>query len=162
MLFLTILILLGTPEADVAQLYGEPDIKLVSMTGYVQNGLNNFEMKMLMNIYLDSLEAELAFLNNELAQEFRCCPELLACLNSSHELFLQESRAWATLTEERRWWDTKRCERYDGSARSYTYAFTLGKRFWHRICQYSWMLEFGTQGEEGPDMEPTGIGGYYP
>lgn len=162
MIILAALILLGSPEADVARIYGEPDINRMSMMDYIGDGMNNFEMKMLMNIYLDSLETRLNWLNSQLAQEFNGCPELLNNLEQSHELFMAESHAWALLAEERMWWDTKQCERFDGTARGYTYAFTLGKRFWYRICEYSWMLEFGASQEDGPNMEPTGIGGYYP
>jgi len=86
---------------------------------------------MLMNVYLDSLDVELNRLYTDLRKEFLNCPDLLEALELSHGLFLQESRSWANLSEERMWWDTAEGIRYDGTARGYTYAFVLADALWN-------------------------------
>ncbi len=132
------------------------------MPEYTENGINNYEMKILMNIYLDSLEVELVTLKNQLAREFSRCPELLESLNRSHDSFMQESYDWAYLSEERMWWNTKSAERFDGTARGYEFTYTPGMSYWQRICRYSRMIHYGESHTENSDMEPATIGGYCP
>lgn len=134
-----------TPEAETTAVYGEPDIYETTLPDYIQLGMNNFESKMLMNVYLDSLGTELERLHLELAFKFVKCPGLLEALETSHALFLEESRAWAYLSEEAMWWDLEEGVRYDGTGRSYTYAFTLADAVWNRIADYREMLGTGTK-----------------
>lgn len=162
MLFLLYALLLVSPEEEVTGLYGEPDIYSTTLQEYKALGANNFEMKMLTNVYIDSLESELDRLADSLAVEFAGCPELLSALESSHPLFLQESRAWAHLAEERIWWDTSEGVRYDGTFRGYTFASALGIRYWHRICQYTLMLRYEASLEGRPAGTSESIGGYMP
>jgi hypothetical protein len=136
-----------TPEAETTAAYGEPDIYETTLLEYIHPGSNNFEMKMLMNVYLDSLETELERLHLELADMFGKCPELLEALETSHALFLEESRAWAYLSEETVWWDIEEGVRYDGSGRSYTYAFTLADAERNRINEYWEMMGTGNAAE---------------
>ena len=45
--------------SEVAVQYGEPEIYSFSWSDYCGQGMNNFEVKMLMVVYLDSLEVSL-------------------------------------------------------------------------------------------------------
>lgn len=152
---------IASPEEDAAALYGEPDVYSVSFSGYTSLGQNNFEMHMLMEIYLDSLYSAVDSLHSVLRGEFSISPDLLEALDLSHASFLNSSTAWAFLVEEREWWNTEEGVRFDGSARGYTYAFSLAELLWQKICEYEEMIAYGPGRDNSPGQRVE-IGGYKP
>jgi hypothetical protein len=81
----------GSSEDEVAAIYGEPCVYSVSFSDYISQGENNFETKMLMNIYLDSLESAVDSLYLVLSAEFSKSPGLLEALDLSNTTFLTSS-----------------------------------------------------------------------
>ena len=153
------------PEAEVAALYGEPDVYAFSYLQYAEQGMNNFEQKMLVCVYLDSLESALDSLYLELRDMYALAPEFLEYLDASHEAFLEYSDSWARLCEERIWWDAAEGVREDGSFRGYVFAGTLSLYWWQKIVAYTRILRFESNWDEAPDLGRLGItdvGGYYP
>jgi hypothetical protein len=163
-----VFLLAGTNDAasEVAAIYGEPDIYSFSYEQYIRQGLNNFETKMLMAVYQDSLESALDSLYLELREKYSPAPDLLEYLDASHSAFLDYSRLWAGLCEEACWWDLEEGVREDGTARSYTYSFVLALYRWQKIVSYINLLRTGSPWVEGiPDRGRLGLdqlGGYYP
>jgi len=151
----------ASPEEEVAAIYGEPCVTSVSYYDYISQGQNNFQMVMLTNIYLDSLETAVDSLYLVLSAEFSNSPGLLEALDSAHSTFQECSAAWASLVEEREWWNTEEGVRCDGTARGYTYASCLAELRWRRICSYHEMIVCGPGRDDSPGLRVE-IGGYDP
>ena len=151
---------LSTPEEEVAGLYGEPDIFTVTYHGYLNLGQNNFEMKMLANIYMDSLETALQRSLEGVLEHYSDTPEMQEYISLSHEAFLAYAESWARVSEERMWWYGG--ERTDGTARGYNWSETLAGLYWKKTFAYLRMA-----GSEDPwlaILEPSDdvIGGSSP
>ena len=147
---------LSTPEEEVADLYGAPDIFTVAYYEYLNLGQNNFEMKMLAGVYLDSLEAELERGLEGVLNHYSDTPEMQEYISLSHEAFLAYAESWARVTEERMWWYGG--ERTDGTARGYTWNETLAGLYWGKITAYRRMLSIDNPWQESlePLLEETG------
>jgi len=162
---LTSLISVNEAATEVAAQYGEPEIYSFSWGDYCGQGMNNFEIKMLMVVYLDSLDASLDSLYSDLHEMYSIAPELQEDLEVSHNAFLEYCESWASLSEERMWWNLEDGIRNDGTARGYTYAYTLAKYRWQKIVAYTRMLDSSSPWDDSPDPGMLGlqdIGGYYP
>ncbi|MBN1433893.1 hypothetical protein JW921_03980 [Candidatus Fermentibacterales bacterium] len=165
---LLVLSITGVNEAaaEVAGIYGEPEIYRFSLGAYCGQGTTNFEIKMLTVAYLDSLVSAVDSLYQELRQLYSRAPELLDCLDRSHSAFLEYSEDWARLCEERVWWDTEEGVRFDGTARGYEYGYVLATYRWQKIVSYTRMLNDAPLADgNSPDVGMLGvqdIGGYYP
>jgi hypothetical protein len=160
---LSLLIMTSTPHEDMAGIHGTPDIWSVSIHEYVGEGTSNLEIKMLTQIYIDSLEANLEASFLELRHEYSNAPEMQEYLDREHQLFLEWVEAWAMTTEERMWWHDG--IRSDGTAYGQTYALTKAEWYWQRIVVYRrWLQIEGVWLEE---LEPgnlgcESVGGYLP
>jgi hypothetical protein len=165
---LTLLFVMGTDPAveEVISAYGEPDIYRFSYHQYAGQGTNNFETKMLIIAYQESLESALDSLYQELRALYSQAPELVKYLDESHSAFLEYSRSWAEFNEENVWWDLETGYRSDGTARSYTYSYVLALYRWQKISSYITLLRTQNVWAEGiPDTDMLGldqIGGYCP
>lgn len=162
-LFSLLLVFAATPGEDVVDLYGAPDIWSVSMEEYVGTAINSPEMKMLTQIYIDSLEVNFEASFQELREYYSNAPEMQEYLDQAHQAFLAWVEAWAAVTEERMWW--RDGVRYDGTARDQTYSGTKAAWYWQRIVVYRrWLQIEGVWLEalEPNDLGCESVGGYLP
>jgi hypothetical protein len=153
------------PVGEVTSVYGEPDVFSFSWSDYVGQGTNNFEIKMLMTAYLDSLDSALDSLYLEVRAKYSSAPELLQYLDSSHSSYLDYAEEWSRMCEERMWWDLEDGTRSDGTARGYTYAYALALHRWRKIVSYEFLLRSDSPWQEGTPDSGLGldqIGGYFP
>jgi hypothetical protein len=163
-LILSLLLLFAAaPEEYITDTYGTPDIWSTSIGEYVGEGSSNPEMKMLTQIYIDSLEVNLEVTFQELRENYSNAPEMQEYLDQAHQAFLDWVEIWATTTEERMWW--RDGIRSDGTARSYTYSATKAAWYWQRIVVYRrWLQIEGVWLEvlEPGNLGCESVGGYLP
>ena len=157
------LMLAAAPEEEVVDIYGAPDIWTESIYEYVGRGSGNPTIKMMTQIYIDSLEVNLETSFRELRESYSYAPEMQEYLDRAHRAFLDWVEAWAMVTEERMWW--RNGIRNDGTAYGQTYSGTKAAWYWQRIVVYRRWLEI--EGIWLEELEPgnlgcESVGGYLP
>ncbi len=160
---LSLLMFASTPEEDMVDIFGAPDIWSVSIEEYAGQGVRTPEIKMLAQIYIDSLEVNLEAGFQELREAYSDAPEMQEYLDQAHRAFLEWVEAWAMATEERMWWHDG--VRYDGTASGQTFSATKAAWYWQRIVVYRrWLQIEGVWLEalEPDDLGCESIGGYLP
>lgn len=113
-----------------------------TLSEYMDLGDSNWEMKLRMQAYLDSLKVELESLRYEVEAEMTAIPApLLVEFQVAHEAFLIHTESWSQIQEDIQWVSLQTGELYMGSGYGYTYTWTMCDLIWERIQSYREFLE---------------------
>lgn len=113
-----------------------------TLSEYTNLGNSNWEMKLRMQSYLDSLKAELESLRCEVETEMTTIPApLLTEFQVAHEAFLIYAAAWSQIQEDVQWVNLQTGELYMGSGYGYTYTWSMCDLVWERIQSYRDFIE---------------------
>ena len=123
-------------------IFEPPRIHEQTLSEYTNLGDSNWEMKLRMQAYLDSLDAELESLRCEVESEMTAIPTpLLTEFQIAHEAFLIHAAAWSRIHEDIQWVSLQTGELYMGSGYGYTYTWIMCDLVWERIQSYRDFLE---------------------
>lgn len=119
-----------------------PRILEQTLSEYTNISDSNWEIKLRMQAYLDSLKAELESLRYEVEVEITEIPSgLLSEFQVAHEAFLVHAEAWSRIQEDVQWVSIQTGELYLGSGYGYTYTWSMCDLIWRRILEYRGFLE---------------------
>ena len=123
-------------------IFEPPRIHEQTLSEYTNLGDSNWEMKLRMQAYLDSLEAELESLRYDVEVEMTAIPApVLTEFQIAHEAFLIHADAWSRIREDIQWFNLQTGEPYMGSGYGYTYTGVMCDLVWERIQSYRDFLE---------------------
>lgn len=123
-------------------IFEPPRIHEQTLSEYTNLGDSNWEMKLRMQAYLDSLKAELESLRYEVKAEMTAIPApLLTEFQVAHEAFFIHADAWSQIQEDIQWVSIQTGELYMGSGYGYTYTWNMCDLIWKRIQSYRGFLE---------------------
>lgn len=123
-------------------IFEPPRIHEQTLSEYTNPGDSNWEMKLRMQAYLDSLKVELESLRCEVEAEMTVIPApLLTEFQVAHEAFLLHADAWSRIQEDIQWVSIQTGELYMGSGYGYTYTWIMCDLVWERMLSYRDFLE---------------------
>lgn len=119
-----------------------PRVHEQTLSEYVYSGDSNWDMKLRMSAYIDTLILELDSLKSEIENEMTALtPALLTEFREAHETFLAHAKAWSQIQEDIVWSNLETGELYIGSGYGYIYGFSYCEMIWQRILSYRGFLD---------------------
>ncbi|MCK5065628.1 MAG: hypothetical protein KAQ97_10115 [Candidatus Fermentibacteraceae bacterium] len=147
-------------------IFEPPRIHEQTLSEYTTLGDSNWEMKLRITSYLDSLKSELDSLRYEVESEMNAIPTpMLNEFQIAHEAFLVHADAWSRIQEDIQWVSLQTGELYMGSGYGYTYTWSMCDLIWKRIqCYQDFLEEIRSPDYDGFAMFPGDgsheVGGY--
>jgi len=131
------IILLLIPTLTLADAIDPPDIQRQTLYDYAYDAFDaNFEIKLRVSSYLDSLESELDRLSIELENSLVNVEGMPDLFRESHEAFLQSVYLWASFAEDVQWYDLADGQTCFGSGMGYTFMHISASLLWEKILEY--------------------------
>ncbi len=166
MKFLGVLIPLVVNLTVFADSTDPPDIHSQTLYDYVYGGqaggqTSNFECKVRLGLYVDSLDVEVSRLADSIEVLVGNVENMPERFRESHEVFMESARHSAAFAEDIQWFELETGEAYWGSGTGYTYAHLMASLLWDRIQFYRYFLEVAADDLFGefPYTDSRSVGG---